>query len=200
VSTIPDDRRRVVLGAAVAVAAVLGIGLVTATPAPSPGAAERPAAIAETAAPPTPALTAVASTPAPALPAAVAVPFAGGRVDVGGGWRIGVSRPYLCPVLMTIPSLASGDSRMVRMTVTIVNVTGAAQPARAWTLQATADGSPVEMILWPSAGFRGVPDRVLAPGERVRFLVAVRLPAQRVAVEVAAAHPSGVRAALTGRV
>jgi hypothetical protein len=131
---------------------------------------------------------------------AVSVPFAGGRVDVGGGWRIGVTRPYLCPVLMTVPGLAMGDTRLVRMTITIVNDTGTAQPARAWTLQATADGSPVEMILWPSAGFRGVPDRVLAPGERVRFLVAVRLPGQRVAVEVTAAHPSGARAALTGRV
>jgi hypothetical protein len=195
----PPERRRAVLGAATGIAAVLGVVLVAVTPTTAPrvpvpdGAVGAPAVGSST---PGPVLASVASTP---QPAPVLVAFAGRRVDVGGGWRIGVSRPYLCPVLMNLPALMSGDSRLVRMTVTLINDTGAPQQARAWTLAATANGTPVEMVLWPSAGFRGVPDRVLAPGERVRFLVAVRLPAQRVGVEVTAVHPTGVRAALTGR-
>jgi hypothetical protein len=202
---VPRRRRRVALGAATGVAAAVGLAIATLTPAsllPAPeGSVQTVDATRAAARPSSPVLASVTSTPVPAaVPAAVPVAFAGRRVDVGGGWWIGVTRPYLCPVLMTVPSLAMGDTRLVRMTITIVNDTGAPAPSRDWTLRATADGSPVEMVLWPSAGFRGVPDRVLAQGERVRFLVAVRLPAQRAAVEVTAAHPSGVRAALTGRV
>lgn len=134
--------------------------------------------------------------PAP-LPAPVDIAF-GARGDVEDGWRIGVSRPYRCTVLMAIPVLQQDGTRIVRVTVTLVNNTDRPQRADMWSLRAMAGDAPAEMVLWPAAGFRGVPDVDLAPDRSVRFLVAVRIPDQRTQLKISADRETATRAVLAG--
>ena len=130
-------------------------------------------------------------------PAPVGIAF-GGRADVADGWQIAVTRPYLCTVLMAVPTLQKAGTRIVRVTITLVNGTGSAQPASAWSLAAAARGGPAELVLWPQEGFRGVPDVQLAPGRSVRFLIAIRIPDQPTQVEISANRGTATRAVLAG--
>ncbi len=133
-------------------------------------------------------------------PPAPAVPVAFGKRAPVGGWRVGATVPHLSDGLMAVPALRNGNSRIVQTTVTLVNDTGIPQTARSWVLEATAGGRPAEVVLWPAAGFGGVPDRMLAPGESVRFLVAVRIPDERTRVELHAIQGTAARAAMGGTV
>jgi hypothetical protein len=168
---------------------------------PAPPAVSKQAA-APTTAPltppvsPAPAATAAALTAAVA-PAPVAIPF-GTRSDVGEGWRLATTRPYLCDVLMAIPVLQRDGTRIIRVTLTLTNRTGTTQPARAWELAAAANGVPAELVLWPAERFRGVPDVTLTPGRSVRFLVAVRVPQDRTQLEITARRADAPRAVLGG--
>jgi hypothetical protein len=145
---------------------------------------------------PAPTATTAALTAAVA-PAPVAIPF-GTRSDVGEGWRLAATRPYLCDVLMAIPALQQDGTRIIRVTLTLTNRTGTTQPTRAWELAAAADGEPAELVLWPAERFRGVPDVMLTPGRSVRFLVAVRVPQERTRVEITARRADTLRAVLGG--
>jgi hypothetical protein len=139
------------------------------------------------------------TTPAPiaAAPAPVDIAF-GTRGDLEDGWRIAVTRPYRCTVLMAIPVLQQNSTRIVRVTVTLVNNTGRPQRANTWSLTATASDAPAEMVLWPREGFRGVPDVLLAPKRSVRFMIAVRVPEQRSRLKISADRETTTRAVLAG--
>ncbi len=157
---------------------------VTPPPAPSPAATSP---------------TVAAPLPPPAVPAPepVVIDF-GTRSEVGDGWRLAASRPYPCDVLMAIPVLQQDGTRIVRVTLTLTNRTGIPQPTRVWRLAATADGTPAEHILWPSERFRGVPDTTLKPGRSVRFLVAIRVPEQRVQLRITAERDAAPGAVFAG--
>lgn len=131
------------------------------------------------------------------IPALVGSAAFGERTELGG-WRMAVTKPYPCPVLRTVPALMTSDSQLIRMTVTLVNNTDSAQQARSWVLDATADGRPAELVIWPAAGFHGVPDRLLAPGESVRFLVAARVPNERTRFELGATRAAADRLTFGG--
>jgi hypothetical protein len=172
------------------------------TPAPAPAAANLAPAT------PVPSSSPVPTSTAPAVGAAltttpqaepVGIPF-GTRSDVGDGWRLAATRPYPCDVLMAIPVLQQDGTRIVRVTLTLTNRTGVAQPARVWDLAATADRTTAELVLWPAERFRGVPEVTLAPGRSVRFLVAVRVPNGRTQLEITAQRDSATRAVLRGSV
>src|SRR5690349_9608333 len=68
---------------------------------------------------------------------------------------------------MAIPVLQKDGTRIMRVTLTLTNRTGAPQATRAWRLAATADGVPAELVEWPAAKFRGVPDAQRGPVGRV---------------------------------
>lgn len=163
----------------------------TAVPTPASSPAGRPPAVAA------PVLPTPAPVSAPAAPAPVVIDF-GTRSEVGDGWRLAASRPYLCDVLMAIPVLQQDGTRIMRVTLTLTNRSGTPQPTRIWRLAATADATPAEFVLWPAAGFRGIPDMTLTPGRSVRFLVAIRVPEHRVDLRIAAERDAAPRAVLAG--
>ncbi|HEX3259073.1 MAG TPA: hypothetical protein VHS35_11195 [Pseudonocardia sp.] len=177
---------------ALAVAAVVTAGLaagqiLTATPAgPVPAAA-----------PASPRTAARVAPPTPAAPAPVVVDF-GKRTQLADGWRLAASRPYLCDVLMAVPVLQKDGTRIMRVTLTLTNRTGAPQATRPWRLTATADGAPAELVLWPAARFRGVPDTTLSAGRSVGFLVAFRVPEHPVQVRISAERDAAPGAVLAG--
>jgi hypothetical protein len=177
---------------ALAVAAVVTAGLaagqiLTATPAgPVPAAA-----------PTSPRTAARIAPPTPAAPAPVVVDF-GKRTQLADGWRLAASRPYLCDVLMAVPVLQKDGTRIMRVTLTLTNRTGAPQATRPWRLTATADGAPAELVLWPAARFRGVPDTTLNAGRSVGFLVAFRVPEHPVQVRISAERDAAPGAVLAG--
>jgi hypothetical protein len=182
--------------AALLTAALAGGQILTATPAPAPLAA--PAAVPTPA--PSPPTTA-APTPQPALTAAAPQPVAldfGKRSAMPDGWSLASSRPYLCDVLMAIPVLQKDGTRIMRVTLTLTNRTGAPQATRQWRLAATADGAPAEFVLWPAERFRGVPDMTLNAGRSVRFLVAFRVPERPVQVRINAERDAAPGAVLAG--
>ena len=182
--------------AALVTAALAGGQILTATPAPAPLAA--PAAV-PTPAPSPP--TAAAPTPRPVLTAAAPQPVAldfGKRSAMPDGWSLASSRPYLCDVLMAIPVLQKDGTRIMRVTLTLTNRTGAPQATRQWRLAATADGAPAEFVLWPAERFRGVPDMTLNAGRSVRFLVAFRVPIRPVQVRINAERDAAPGAVLAG--
>ena len=178
----------------VAVLAFAGWQVRAGAPAAVPGDA-RPPVDPQTSAAMAP-TTAVQARPA-AGPAPVGIAFPG-RADVGEGWQIAVTRPYLCTVLMAVPVLQKPGTRIVRVTVTLVNRTDSTQPANAWSLGVATSEGTAELVLWPQEGFRGVPDVQLAPGRSVRFLVAVRIPDQPTRVDVRADRGTATRAVLAG--
>ena len=197
-----------VLAAAILLIVAAGGWQITATNRPATefaaGAVVANPAVAPTTAPvsgpvsPPPSPTAVAAlTSAAITPEPIGIPF-GARSDVGEGWRLAATRPYLCDVLMAIPVLQKDGTRIIRVTLTLTNRTGAAQRARVWDLAATADHAATELVLWPAERFRGVPDVTLAPGRSVRFLVAVRVPDRRTQVEITAHRADAPRAVLSG--
>jgi len=177
---------------ALAVAAVVTAGLaagqiLTATPAgPVPAAA-----------PASPRTAARVAPPTPAAPAPVVVDF-GKRTQLADGWRLAASRPYLCDVLMAVPVLQKDGTRIMRVTLTLTNRTGAPQATKPWRLTATADGAPAELVLWPAARFRGVPDTTLKAGRSVGFLVAFRVPEHPVQVRITAERAAAPGAVLAG--
>jgi hypothetical protein len=145
------------------------------------------------------ALPAPSANPPTAAP--VALPVVAGfgkRTELADGWRLAASRPYLCDVLMAIPVLQKDGTRIMRVTLTLTNRTGAPQATRAWRLAATADGVPAELVEWPAAKFRGVPDRTLNAGRSVAFLVAIRVPEHPVQVRITAERDAAPRAVLAG--
>jgi hypothetical protein len=188
-------RRRVgrLAAPALAVAALVTAGLaggqiVTAT---------RPIPVAAPAAP----AALPTSPPSPPTVAPVALPVVTGfgeRTELADGWRLAASRPYLCDVLMAIPVLQKDGTRIMRVTLTLTNRTGAPQSTRAWRLAATADGAPAELVEWPAAKFGGVPDRTLNAGRSVGFLVAIRVPEHPVQVRITAERDAAPRAVLAG--
>jgi hypothetical protein len=177
---------------ALAVAALVTAGLaggqiLTATPAgPVPAAA-----------PASPRTAAQVAPPTSAAPAPVVVDF-GTRTQLADGWRLAASRPYLCDVLMAVPVLQKDGTRIMRVTLTLTNRTGAPQATRPWRLTATADGAPAELVLWPAARFRGVPDTTLSAGRSVGFLVAFRVPEHPVQVRISAERDAAPGAVLAG--
>jgi len=196
----PRPRRRAgrLAAPALAVAALVTAGLaggqiLTATPsAPTPVAAP---AVGLPTPPPSP------RTAAQVAPAPVVLPVVAGfgkRTELADGWRLAASRPYLCDVLMAIPVLQKDGTRIMRVTLTLTNRTGAPQATRAWRLAATADGVPAELVEWPAANFRGVPDRTLNAGRSVGFLVAIRVPEHPVQVRITAERDAAPRAVLAG--
>jgi hypothetical protein len=130
-------------------------------------------------------------------PAPVVLDF-GKRTELADGWRLAASRPYLCDVLMAIPMLQKDGTRIMRVTLTLTNRTGAPQQTRAWRLAATADGTPAELVLWPAERFRGVPDVTLKAGRSVGFLVAIRVPDHPVQLRVSAERDAAPGAVLAG--
>lgn len=161
------------------------------TPPTEPPAAADPQSQAAMALPdPTP-------EPVAAAPAPVDIAF-GTRGDVQDGWRIAVTRPYPCTVLMAIPVLQHNGTRIVRVTITLVNNTDAPQRTNTWSLTATAADAPAEMVLWPRERFRGVPDVLLTPKRSVRFMIAVRVPDQRTQLKISADRDTTTRAVLAG--
>ena len=179
-------------GAALLIALLAGgqILAATAAPAPTPSAAPLPA--------PGPQSAAARVSP---LPSAVAQPVVlafGKRSELGDGWRLGTSRPYLCDVLMAIPVLQKDGTRIMRVTLTLTNRSSTPQATRTWTLAATADGAPAELVLWPAERFRGVPDVTLGTGRSVGFLVAIRVPEHPVQVRITAQQNTAPRAVLAG--
>ena len=178
--------------AALVTAGLAGGQILTATTAPAPVAAAAPAT-----SPP----TAVAPTPQPVLTAAAPHPVAlgfGNRSALPDGWSLASSRPYLCDVLMAIPVLQKDGTRIMRVTLTLTNRTGAPQPTRQWRLAASADGVPAEFVLWPAERFRGVPDTTLNAGRSVRFLVAFKVPEHPVQVRISAERDAAPGAVLAG--
>ena len=156
---------------------------------------------------PTPVAAPVAPTalPAPSANPPTVAPMVlpvvagfGKRTELADGWRLAASRPYLCDVLMAIPVLQKDGTRIMRVTLTLTNRTGAPQATRAWRLAATADGVPAELVEWPAANFRGVPDRTLNAGRSVGFLVAIRVPEHPVQVRITAERDAAPRAVLAG--
>ena len=179
-------------GAALLIALLAGGQILAATtaPAPTPSAAPLPA--------PGPQSAAARVSP---LPSAVAQPVVlafGKRSELGDGWRLGTSRPYLCDVLMAIPVLQKDGTRIMRVTLTLTNRSSTPQATRTWTLAATADGAPAELVLWPAERFRGVPDVTLGTGRSVGFLVAIRVPEHPVQVRITAQQNTAPRAVLAG--
>lgn len=142
--------------------------------------------------------TAAQVAPQPTAAPEVVLGF-GKRTELADGWRLASSRPYLCDVLMAVPVLQKDGTRILRVTLTLTNRTGTPQPTRAWRLAATADGTPAELVLWPSERFRGVPDVTLAAGRSVGFLVAVRVPDHPVQLRVSAERDAAPGAVLAGR-
>jgi len=182
--------------AALVTAGLAGGQILTATTTPAPLAA--PAAV-PTPAPSPP--TATAPTPQPVLTAAAPQPVAldfGKRSAMPDGWSLASSRPYLCDVLMAIPVLQKDGTRIMRVTLTLTNRTGAPQATRQWRLAATADGAPAEFVLWPAERFRGVPDMTLNAGRSIRFLVAFRVPERPVQVRINAERDAAPGAVLAG--
>jgi hypothetical protein len=179
--------------AALVTAALAGGQILTATPAAAPVAVPAPVPGPPTAATPTPqpVLTAAAAA------GPVALDF-GKRSAMPDGWSLASSRPYLCDVLMAIPVLQKDGTRIMRVTLTLTNRTGAPQATRQWRLAATADGAPAEFVLWPAERFRGVPDMTLNAGRSVRFLVAFRVPEHPVQVRINAAREAAPGAVLAG--
>ena len=178
---------------ALAVAAVVTAGLaggqiLTATPAAAPVPAAAPAS---------PRTTVQVAPPTPAAPPPVVVDF-GERTQLADGWRLAASRPYLCDVLMAVPVLQKDGTRIMRVTLTLTNSTGAPQATKPWRLTATADGAPAELVLWPAARFRGVPDTTLKAGRSVGFLVAFRVPEHPVQVRITAERAAAPGAVLAG--
>ncbi len=174
-------------------AGLAGGQILTATPsAPTPVAAP---AVGLPTPPPSP-RTAAQVAPAPVVLPVVAA--FGKRTELADGWRLAASRPYLCDVLMAIPVLQKDGTRIMRVTLTLTNRTGAPQATRAWRLAATADGVPAELVEWPAANFRGVPDRTLNAGRSVGFLVAIRVPERPVQVRITAERDAAPRAVLAG--
>jgi hypothetical protein len=178
---------------ALAVAALVTAGLaggqIVSATAPTPVAAP----VAPTA------LPAPSANPPTAAP--VALPVVAGfgkRTELADGWRLAASRPYLCDVLMAIPVLQKDGTRIMRVTLTLTNRTGAPQATRPWRLAATADGAPAELVLWPAAKFRGVPDTTLNAGRSVGFLVAFRVPEHPVQVRITAERDAAPGAVLAG--
>ena len=143
------------------------------------------------------ALPNMAPEPVTAVPAPVDVAF-GTRADVEDGWRIAVTRPYPCTVLMAIPALQQNGTRIVRVTVTLINKTDRPQRAKTWNLTARAGDLPADMVLWPEEGFRGVPDVLLEPRRSARFMIAVRIPDQRTQLKINADRETVTRAVLAG--
>jgi len=189
----PGRRAGRLAAPALAVAALVTAGLaggqiLTATPAAAPVPAAAPAS---------PRTTVQVAPPTPAAPPPVVVDF-GERTQLADGWRLAASRPYLCDVLMAIPVLQKDGTRIMRVTLTLTNRTGAPQATRAWRLAATADGVPAELVEWPAANFRGVPDRTLNAGRSVGFLVAIRVPEHPVQVRITAERDAAPRAVLAG--
>jgi hypothetical protein len=135
--------------------------------------------------------------PVTAVPAPVDVAF-GTRADVEDGWRIAVTRPYPCTVLMAIPALQQNGTRIVRVTVTLINRTDRPQRAKTWSLTARTGDLPADMVLWPEEGFRGVPDVLLGPRRSARFMIAVRIPDQRTQLKINADRETVTRAVLAG--
>jgi hypothetical protein len=134
-------------------------------------------------------------------PAPVVLPVVAGfgkRTELADGWRLAASRPYLCDVLMAIPVLQKDGTRIMRVTLTLTNRTGAPQATKPWRLTATADGAPAELVLWPAARFRGVPDTTLNAGRSVGFLVAFRVPEHPVQVRITAERAAAPGAVLAG--
>lgn len=142
-------------------------------------------------------LPATAPEPVPVVPAPVGIAF-GTRADIVDGWRIAVTRPYRCTVLMAIPVLQQNGTRIVRVTVTLINNTDRPQRAKTWSLTARAGDLPAEMVLWPEEGFRGVPDVILEPQRSARFMIAVRIPDQRIQLKINADRETVTRAVLAG--
>jgi hypothetical protein len=132
-----------------------------------------------------------------AAPPPVVIDF-GKRTQLADGWRLAASRPYLCDVLMAVPVLQKDGTRIMRVTLTLTNRTGAPQATRPWRLAATADGAPAELVLWPAAKFRGVPDTTLNAGRSVGFLVAFRVPEHPVQVRITAERDAAPGAVLAG--
>jgi hypothetical protein len=182
------------LAAAALVTAALAGGQILTAPTPTPVAA--PAG--PTGRPPPPAAPRSAAQVAPAPVALPVVVDFGKRAELANGWRLAASRPYLCDVLMAIPVLQKDGTRIMRVTLTLTNRTGAPQATRAWRLAATADDAPAELVEWPAAKFRGVPDRTLNAGRSVAFLVAVRVPEHPVQVRITAERDAAPRAVLAG--
>jgi hypothetical protein len=179
-------------GAALLIAGLAGGQILAATTAAAPtlSAAPLPA--------PDPQSAAARVSP---LPSAVAQPVVlafGKRSELGDGWRLGTSRPYLCDVLMAIPVLQKDGTRIMRVTLTLTNRSSTPQATRTWTLAATADGAPAELVLWPAERFRGVPDVTLGTGRSVGFLVAIRVPEHPVQVRITAQQSDAPRAVLAG--
>jgi hypothetical protein len=180
--------------AALVTAGLAGGQILTATTATGPVAAAPTAAPSTTVSLPTTA----AATPQPAAaPPPVALDF-GKRSALPDGWSLASSRPYLCDVLMAIPVLQKDGTRIMRVTLTLTNRTGAPQATRQWRLAATADGAPAEFVLWPAERFRGVPDTTLNAGRSVRFLVAFRVPEHPVQVRISAERDAAPGAVLAG--
>ena len=181
--------------AALVTAGLAGGQILTATTVASPVAA--PAAVPT----PAPSPPTAAPTPQPVLTAAAPQPVAldfGKRSTLPDGWSLASSRPYLCDVLMAIPVLQKDGTRIMRVTLTLTNRTGAPQATRQWRLAATADGAPAEFVLWPAERFRGVPDMTLNAGRSVRFLVAFRVPIRPVQVRINAEREAAPGAVLAG--
>ena len=78
---------------------------------------------------------------------------AGGRLAAGREQALPLRRPD------GDPRPQKDGTRIMRVTLTLTNRTGAPQATRAWRLAATADGVPAELVEWPAAKFRGVPTR-----------------------------------------
>jgi len=139
----------------------------------------------------------------PPTVAPVALPVVTGfgkRTELADGWRLAASRPYPCDALMAIPVLQQDGTRIMRVTLTLTNRSGAPQATRAWRLAATADGAPAELVEWPAAMFRGVPDTTLNAGRSVGFLVAIRVPEHPVQVRITAERDATPRAVLAGTI
>ena len=75
-------------------------------------------------------------------------------------------------------------TRIVRVTVTLINNTGRPQRAKTWSLTARVGDLPAEMVLWPEEGYREVPDVILGPHRSARFMIAVRIPYQRTQLKI----------------
>ena len=90
------------------------------------------------------------------MPQPVALDF-GKRSALPDGWSLASSRPYLCDVLMAIPVLQKDGTRIMRVTLTLTNRTGAPQATRRGGWPRPPTGPPPSSSCGPPSGSAACP-------------------------------------------
>jgi hypothetical protein len=170
------------LAAATVVALVAAVAVIA-------GAGTSPARSDTTARP----IPAAAADPAPPRTAVF-----GETVRLADGWTVRIDRPAALRD-EEYAELPSGTDRAVRLLVTVRNDAEEARDSAGWSVKATADSRPVELL--DGDGYAGAeaPSRTLLPGAALTLAVAVPMPVEPTDLQVEAARTGRPPAIFVGR-